>query len=260
MSRTSLANQIIWITGGSAGIGKAIVYNLAVRGARLALTSRSEDELNTVKKEVEVRGSQAIVVPGDVTDAKRMKEIATEIVEHFGRIDMLIANAGTHQPTDPFEFDHEEYMRLMQINFAGMLKCIEACLPNMLERQSGRIVGMASLAGLRGLPTAAAYGASKSAMITFLESARFHLNEKGIEVTIIKPGFVKTPLTDKNDFDMPFLIEADKAARIICKKLEKGRDEISFPIPFNWIIKTGRILPYPIYAFLARRWWNSTRK
>ena len=114
---------------------------------------------------------------------------------------------------------------------------------------------MASLAGYRGLPRAGAYGASKAAAIHFLESIRFHLKTKGITISIVNPGFVKTPLTDKNDFRMPFLIDSDKAAKIICNGIERGKREIAFPWPFKWVLKIARILPDPIYERIVDRCW-----
>ena len=146
-------------------------------------------------------------------------------------------------------------MSIMQLNFGGMLYCIEAVLPGMLERKKGWIAPIASLAGYRGLPRAAAYGASKSAMIHFLESIRFHLKSKGITISIVNPGFVKSPLTDKNDFYMPFLVSASRSAEIICNGIERGKREVAFPFPFNWILKVARMLPDPIYERIVDRLW-----
>ena len=139
------------------------------------MTARNEQALEALRVEIESHGGRALVLPGDVTDANRMKAIATELEAQLGGIDILVANAGTHVFTQPEHFDAREYLALMDLNHGGMLRCIEAVLPAMLKRGSGRIVGISSLAGLRGVPRAAAYGASKAAMINFLESIRFHL-------------------------------------------------------------------------------------
>ncbi|MFM9996657.1 MAG: SDR family NAD(P)-dependent oxidoreductase [Phycisphaerales bacterium] len=248
-----LAGKRVWLTGASTGIGRALALELAARGAVCGLTARSEDALRTLHAEVEGRGGRAIVVPGDVTDLARMKAVAAELNDRLGGIDILIANAGTHLFTRPERFDSEEYLGLMNLNYGGMVRCIEAVLPFMLPRREGRIVGVSSLAGFRGVPRAAAYGASKAAMINFLESLRFHLSRERIGVTIVNPGFVRTPLTDKNDFHMPFLIDADRAARIMCAGIARGRDEISFPVPFNWMIKAMRVIPYPLYKRIMAR-------
>jgi short-subunit dehydrogenase len=184
-----------------------------------------------------------------------MKEIVSRIEAEMGSIDLAIPNAGNHIFTLPERFNSKEYLSLMELNFGGMLHCIEAVLPGMLLRNKGALAPVASLAGYRGLPRAAAYGASKAAMINFLESIRFHLVRRGIIISIVNPGFVKTPLTDKNDFAMPFLIEADKAARIICKGIERQRREIAFPFPFSLILKVAKMLPDPLYEWIVNKCW-----
>lgn len=251
-----LADKRVWLTGASQGIGRSLAHELAARGARLALTARDEHRLKEVGEELKSVGGDFLLTPGDVTDAQRMREIASEIVRRFGGIDILIANAGTHVFTQPESFDAAEYMELMTLNYGGMLNCIEAALPGMLARSSGQIVGVASLAGYRGLPRAAAYGASKAAMINFLESLRFHTALANVQVTIINPGFVKTPLTDKNDFHMPFLIAPDRAARIMCDGIARRRDVIAFPIPFSWLISLLRVIPFPLYKRIMVRAWK----
>ncbi|MCB0320455.1 MAG: SDR family NAD(P)-dependent oxidoreductase, partial [Bdellovibrionales bacterium] len=165
---------------------------------------------------------------------------------------LVVANAGNHIPSDPLNFDAEQYKQLMEVNYFGFLHTLQMSLPLLRKTRSPRIVGISSLAGFRGLPTSAAYGASKAAMTLFLESARFHFEDAGIHTTIVHPGFVKTPLTDKNDFPMPFLIDAEKAAKIICTGISKGKKEIAFPIPFSWFVKALRLLPYPIYEYFVR--------
>ena len=249
---SKLKNQCIWLTGASSGIGRALAFELIRRGARCALTARNGEALSLLINEIETDPDRTLVVTGDVTDADVMKQVATEIHEKFGAIDMLIANAGTHIFTRPENFDSAEYLSLMDINYGGMLRCIEAVLPHMRTANRGSIVGVASLAGYRGLPRAAAYGASKAAMIHFLESLRFHLEREKIDVTIVNPGFVRTPLTDQNDFHMPFLIDADRAATTICNQLERGKRKISFPIPFNWTLEAMRIIPDSLYQFIVK--------
>ncbi|MGJ8637499.1 MAG: SDR family NAD(P)-dependent oxidoreductase [Phycisphaerales bacterium] len=255
-SKTSLQGKRIWLTGASLGIGRSVAHELAARGASVALTARNEEALDSVRHEVEDLGGKALVMPGDVTDLERMKAIVSEVQTEWGGIDILIANAGTHIESDPLEFDTDEYLKLMDINYGGALRCIEAVIPGMLERNSGRIVGVASLAGLRGMPTAAAYSASKGAMINFMQSIRYHLQDRNIGITIVNPGFVRTPLTDKNDFHMPFLIEPEKAARIICSAIARGRSEVSFPFPFSWTIRLLRVLPHPLYNWIMTRVWR----
>ena len=125
----------------------------------------------------------------------------------------------------------------------------------MTARRCGSLEAVASLAGIRGLPRAAAYGASKAALINFKESLRVHLTKYSLKVSVVNPGFVKTPLTDKNDFYMPFLIDSAKAAQIICAGIERGKREISFPFPFSWIVKGGKFLPHWLYEMIVNRLW-----
>jgi len=253
---TTLAGQRVWLTGASMGIGRAVALELARRGAVPILTARSEEKLNDLRDEIVSAGGMAIVQPGDITNLDRMRAIVADVETNHGPIDILVANAGTHRETDPEAFDTDEYMELMNLNYAGMLKCIEAVLPGMITRRSGRLVGVSSLAGLRGMPSAAAYSASKGAVINFLQSLHFHLKAHNVAITIVTPGFVKTPLTDKNDFEMPFMIEAEKAARIICSGIERGKKQISFPFPFSTFIQIVRILPNSLYLWVMSRVWS----
>ncbi|MBX7144848.1 MAG: SDR family NAD(P)-dependent oxidoreductase [Oligoflexia bacterium] len=250
-----LSNKVVWVTGASSGIGEALCFELARRGAKLALTARRAVELKSLAQRLGDYKATCLVKPGDVSDLPGMHRIADEIAGELGAIDFAIANAGTHIESFPEKFDSAQYEFLMNTNYGGMLHCFEAALPHMLCRHCGTLVGMASLAGYRGLPRAAAYGASKSAMIHFMESARFHLERQGIRVTIINPGFVKTPLTDKNDFFMPFLISAERAARYICDGLERERDKISFPPIFATLLEIGRMLPACLYNLIVRGVW-----
>jgi short-subunit dehydrogenase len=252
----NLRGKSVWLTGAGSGIGAALAQELARRGAKLALTARTARALETVAQEVRARGGHAVVFPGDVTNLDEMQRLVPKIEEALVGLDMLVANAGNYVESRPERFDSAEYLALMNVNYGGMLHCMQAVLPGMLARASGTIVGMASLAGYRGLPRGAAYGASKAAMIHFLESARFHLRAGKIKVVIVNPGFVKTRLTDKNDFHMPFLLNPERAACYICDGLESGRDKITFPAPFSWLLELGRIMPFGVYDFLVERQWR----
>jgi len=253
--RLSFSNSCVWLTGASSGIGEALAVELARRGAKVAITARRAEVLESQRQSIAQTGGTVKCFPGDVQDLDAMKRMVSEIESVFGPIDVAIPNAGTHVFTVPEEFNSQEYLDLMNLNFGGMLHCIEAVLPSMLRRGAGAIAPVASLAGYRGLPRAAAYGASKAAMIHFCESIRFHLVRRGITISIVNPGFVKTPLTDKNDFRMPFLVDATTAARTICDGIERGKREIAFPFPFNWVLKFARVLPAPLYESLVNRCW-----
>ena len=255
MAHSPLKNKIVWITGASSGIGEALAYECASRGAITVITARREAELARVCGVILNRGGAALAMPGDVEDLSALKRIASSIESRFGKIDLLIANAGTHIFTKPERFDSKEYLSLMNLNFGGILHSLEAVIPGMLARENGHIVGMASLAGYRGLPRAGAYGASKAAIIHFLESIRFHLSRRGIAVSVVTPGVVKTPLTDRNDFRMPFRISAERAANVICDGIERRAKEISFPKLFSLFLKLARIVPYPLYERVVARLW-----
>jgi short-subunit dehydrogenase len=256
VSKHDFNEKIVWITGASSGIGRALAFEFAKRGAVCALTSRSKEVLEELCGLIKKQNGKSEAYAGDVTDLEQMTRLANQIASELGPIDILMANAGTHIFSKPEMFDTKEYLNLMDINYGGILRSIEAVLPAMQDRGKGHIVGMASLAGFRGLPRAAAYGASKAAISHFLESARFHLEPFHIKVTIVNPGFVRTPLTDKNDFHMPFLTEPEKAAGIICSGIARERKEISFPAPFNWILKFMRVIPYFLYSSIINEIWK----
>lgn len=253
----SMRGRRIWLTGASYGIGHALAMELSRRGANIGLTARSEDKLEQLRCDIEKTGGRAMVLPGDVTDASAMARAAETLRREMGGIDVLVANAGSHVPTDFDSFDVEQCMALMQLNYAGQLNCIAAVLPSMLRDGSGHIVGVASLAGYRGTPSAAAYGASKSAVIHFLESMRFDLEGRGVDVTIVNPGFVRTPLTIRNKFDdMPFIIEPERAARIMSRGIERKRREVTFPVPLNWLTRVLSMLPMALYMLIIRKSWE----
>jgi len=244
-----IRNKLIWVTGASSGIGRAVCLKLASKGADLVITARDQDRLAALKEELLPLGVSVLLAPGDVCDLERMKSIANE----HSAIDILIANAGDYVPSEIDCFNSGQYKSLMDVNYGGLLHCMEAVIPEMIKRGSGVICGVSSVVGYRGIPKAAAYGASKAAMSYFLESARFDLEPHGIKVTVISPGFVKTPLTDKNEFKMPFLVSPEFAANKIVTGIENERLEIHFPWQLSWICKFFRVLPYRLYHFLLSK-------
>ena len=203
----TIRDKVIWLTGASSGIGEALAYELAARGAVLALTSRRADALMLVRDKIISGGGRAYAFTGDVQSLPLMKALAKKIRTEIGPLDILISNAGTHIPTNPAKFDSAEYKQIMDINYGGMLHSIESVLPEMINVRRGYIVAIASLAGYRGLPLGGAYGASKAAMINFLKSIRFQLKEFNIAVTIVNPGFVRTPLSDKDRVKVQYIID-----------------------------------------------------
>jgi NADP-dependent 3-hydroxy acid dehydrogenase YdfG len=248
-----LQGSVVWVTGASSGIGEALLAPLVARGARVAISARRADTLETLASAWRARGADVRAFPLDVTDRAATAAVVKDIERAFGHIDVAVLNAGNHVHGKAWPFDAQQYLDNMTVNFAGMVHGIEALLPGMLARGRGHIAGMSSLAGLRALPTAGAYGASKSAASLMLDAIRFDLEPRGITVTNITPGFVKTPLTDRNKFRMPFLMDVERAAAIVVDGLERGLSEIHFPKPFSWIVKTLRVMPYPMYQWIISR-------
>ena len=242
-----LKNKTIWLTGASSGIGEALAKQLATIDCKLVISARRAEVLQELSDALSPCAAEVCVAPLDITEKQQLTSQFEQIIERVGPIDLLIANAGTHIPTQVEVFDSEQYDFLMQVNYSGALRCLELVLPSMIERRSGHIVGVSSVAGYRGLPRAAAYGASKAALTHFLESLRFDLIKHNVDVTIVNPGFVRTPLTDKNEFPMPFRIEASEAAEIILRGIEQVKKEVHFPWQFSWLMKCMRIIPFSWY-------------
>ena len=232
------------ITGASSGIGHELARELAKRGYALALLARRTELLEQLAREL----PHAVAIPCDVTDAASVKEAVRRAeTELGGPFDLVIANAGVSLPMHATKFNVADAETIFRVNVFGMLYLYDAVIPSMVERRAGRFVGVASLAGLRGVPAAGPYSASKSAMQSFLEAARVELAPYGVGVTIVNPGFVTTPMTAKNRFKMPFLMTADRAARIIANGLDRGKRVIEFPLRMSLLIRTVRALPDALY-------------
>lgn len=233
---------VAWIVGGSSGIGAAVARNLVTRGAKVAISARRTDQLH------EVAGDDMLVVPADVTDAGSLGAAASRITGELGPIDLALLAAGYWKQMDPRSWDTGVFDRHLQVNLTGMSNSIAAVLPDMLARRSGVIAGVSSVAGYRGLAGAEAYGATKAGQINLLESLRVHVAKTGVRVTTVCPGFVRTELTAGNRFPMPFMIEADAAARYICDGLERERTEIVFPARMALLMKASRFVPNRLWT------------
>lgn len=234
---------IAWVTGASAGIGRAVAEELARRGWQVAISARREADLEAMA----AANPKFIAVPCDITDAAGVAAAVSRI-EGTGRpIALALLNAGTYVPTEITAFDLDAWKRQIDVNLNGTAACLAALLPGMLARQAGQIGIVSSVSGYRGLPRAAAYGAGKAALINLAESLRLELAPRGVCVSLINPGFIRTPLTDKNDFPMPFLMEVAPAASRLVDGLASGRFETTFPKRFTWMLKLLRLLPYALY-------------
>jgi short-subunit dehydrogenase len=244
-----MSGRLVWITGASSGIGEALAQRLTADGDRVAASARSEDKLQAM-----AAGSGGIQpFPVDATDPEAVARTLAAIEQRLGAVDTAVLAAGTHQPVDATEFKAAELARLLEINVVGVANCLEALMPRMIARGRGEILIVSSVAGYRGLPTSAYYGASKAALINLAESLKFDLDRHGVRMRLIDPGFVRTPLTDKNAFAMPFLIEAEEAAHRIARGLGRSGFEITFPRRFTFMLKVLRCLPYRLYFPLVAR-------
>ena len=235
------------ITGASAGIGLSLASELARRGYRVALSARRADLLAENVDALTRSGHEAIGVPCDVTDSEAVRNFVEHVRSSWGPIDLAVANAGIGMPTPASKFVLEDAELVMRTNFFGTLYLFDAVIPQMVERRAGRFAGIASLAGLRGVPGASMYSASKAAMQAFLEASRIELRSRGVGVTVVNPGFIRTDMTAKNRFPMPFIMPVDKAAAIIARGIEKGARQIEFPIPMSLMVRSARMMPPAIY-------------
>ena len=242
-----LDGRVAWVVGASSGIGAAVARELAARGARVAVSARRPQRL------AEVAGERMLVVPVDVTARAEVRAAAEQVRARLGPIDLVVLAAGHWQQMPAGTWDADSFEKHLQVNLVGMSNGIAAVLPEMVQRRQGVIAGVASVAGYRGLSGSEAYGATKAAQINLLESLRLSVRRLGVHVTTVCPGFVRTEMTAANDFPMPFLIEADEAARAICDGLERDRSEIVFPTRMAVLMKLARLLPVGLWAALAGR-------
>jgi short-subunit dehydrogenase len=258
--RSSISNpasRLLWITGASSGIGRATALRFATAGWTVVASARNGAALAALAAEAEGLAGRIVPVPLDVTDAAAIQAAVSHLETDIGPIGLAILNAGTHAVINVRRFETAVFEQLFRLNVLGTANCIAAILPRMLRRGVGEIAIVASLAGYRGLPTAAAYGASKAALINLAEALKLDLVGTGVSARLINPGFVRTPLTDRNEFPMPFLIDAEAAAQRIFDGLAGSAFEIAFPRRFAWMLKFLRILPYRLYFPLVRRFTGS---
>jgi NAD(P)-dependent dehydrogenase (short-subunit alcohol dehydrogenase family) len=247
---------VAWITGGSSGIGASLARELAARGATVAITARRGPLLDQIAATAEGPGS-VHAYPGDVRDRDGMLETTDRIRRELGAIDLAVLGAGTWKQVDVARWDSTAIRDHIETNLLGMVNSLDALVPEMIERRAGRIVGIASVAGYRGYTRAEAYGTTKAAEINLLESLRIDLAPLGVVVQTVNPGFVRTPLTMRNEFPMPFMIEAPDAARRIVRTIERDKAEAVFPLPYLLGMKLVRLAPVRPYtrvsAWLAER-------
>lgn len=241
-----MQQEIIWITGASSGIGLALTELLASRGNRLVISSRNSSEL----EEIAARYDNVQPLPLDVGDASAVAQAKLQLQTLIPHLDRVILNAGSCEYFDPLEPDWSMMARIAQVNYLGLVNSVAICLDLLKKSQQPHLIGVSSLAIHAPFPRAEAYGASKAAVNYFLDCLRLDVAQFGIDVSIVEPGFVDTPLTRKNNFPMPFLLSPNEAAKRMVQALDKPRDKRPFTIRFPrrlWcLLKLMNLFP---------RWW-----
>jgi NADP-dependent 3-hydroxy acid dehydrogenase YdfG len=242
-------NKLVWITGGGSGIGKALAIALSALGWHVIISGRTESKLKLVSDQY----SSIDHLTLDVTDRLANVKVFNTIFDQWGCPSLAILNAGDYTPMSVDNFDLDLIHKLNSVNYLGVINGLASVLPSMKALHKGQILIMSSVAGYRGLPDAAPYGATKAALINFAESLHMPLKKEGILLRVVNPGFVSTELTEQNDFKMPAQISAEKAAERIIDALDNDSFEITFPKRFTYILKLLRCLPYSWYFYLITK-------
>jgi short-subunit dehydrogenase len=243
-----MKQKIIWITGASSGIGRALSLEMATRGWMVSATARSVEKL----RELAQANANIHAYPGDVADMARMKDIVAQIERDHGAIDTAVLNAGIYLHTRAVPFEREKYIEQININQIGSINGLAALLPRMTARHAGAIWIVSSVTGFSGIPTAAAYGSTKAALINMAECLKFDLDKHGVHMGLINPGFVDTPMINKSAYAKPFMISPQEAARRIADGMVKRKFEITFPRRLSLIYRLGSMLPYALYFPVMR--------
>ena len=239
----------IWVTGASTGIGRAVAEKFSKEGWRVAISARREELLKNIAQD-----NNIFDYPLDVTNEKKVEEVFWKILEDFKSIDLCIFNAGTYEPKLEKEISQEQIRKTMEVNFFGVVNCIKAVEKYFKNVKNGHISIVSSIAGYRGLPNSSGYGPSKAALSNLAESLYFDFKKHNVKISLISPGFIKTPMTDKNEFRMPFIKSPEFAAEKIYNGLIKSNAfEITFPKQLTIIFKLFKFLPNRIYLFLINK-------
>ena len=258
MYRAKPADGIAWITGASTGIGRSLAHELAEDGFTVALTARSADKLAIVQSEIIAAGGRALIAAGDVTDEKSMAALI-ETIEANGPIALAIFNAGNYWENSGKSLEMRTFRDTYEINVFGVLNGLIPIVEKFKQRKQGHVVIVSSVSGYTGLPKASAYASSKAAMINMAECLYFDFEPINIGIQIVTPGFIDTPLTEKNDFSMPALMPVEKAARRMAGGFKTQAFEITFPRRFTWFLKLLAKLPYSVY-FRAIEYTTGSKK
>ena len=236
----------IWITGASSGIGKALAEKFASEGWKVAVSARRKEILDEMSSHENI-----FSYPLDVTNQDQIKISFEKIIEDFNGLDLCVFSSGTYDPKLEQEINVKQNKFVMETNFFGVLYCINAVENYFKNKKNGHISIVSSVAAYRGLPNSSGYGPSKAALTNLTESLYFDFKKHNVRISLVSPGFIKTPLTDKNEFPMPFIKSPEFAAEKMFNGLTKSKAfEIHFPKALTIILKIFRVLPYKIYLFL----------
>ncbi len=249
-SSENTENRVAWVTGASTGIGRALALRLAKDGWNVAASARSVENLNSLAAEFPER---IHAFPLDVTHEEETIATVDAIEKTLGSLDLVILNAGSYKPLSATSFDTRAFGDMVTLNLMGTVHCLGAVMPKMIARRAGHLAVVASVAGYVGLPSSAAYGATKAGLINMCQALYPELKAENVKLSLINPGFVDTPLTRRNDFPMPFLISADAAVESILAGLKSKRFEIVFPWKMALAIKFLALLPDRLRFALTRR-------
>lgn len=239
----SFAGQVAVITGASSGIGWALARTLAAEGCKVGLVARRREQLADLAGQIEKAGGSAAFAVADVADRTQTVAAIHDLAARLGPVDLLVANAGVGAPTTVEPFNVGDIEKQFQVNVLGIVYSLEAVLPQMIQRRRGHVVAISSLAAYKGLPGESAYTSSKAAVNVFMDGLRVQLRSKGIAVTTICPGFVLTPMTEVNEFKMPWLLTAEEAAKRIVRALKRKRKVYNFPWQTALLMKCARWAP-----------------
>jgi short-subunit dehydrogenase len=251
---TNFEQLNVWIIGASSGIGKASASWFADQGANLILSARRLENLEELKSSIPLKSQSQYIhsTALDVTSTEQVSQALSQVLSIWNKIDLILFVSGIYTPVRADGFDMGITSKMIDTNLMGPMRVVSAVMPQFLKQGFGHIALVGSVAGYSGLPKSLVYGPTKAALLNFAESLYYDLKPKGINVHIICPGFVETPATAINDFQMPALISAEQAAKEIGAGLQRGDFEIHFPKKFSYFLKFLRILPYPIYFWLLK--------
>ena len=248
---TSFENLKVWVIGASSGIGEACARQLLEKGAKVILSARRKENLQAIAAKFDANNS--LIIPVDVNSSEEVRAGYDNIKKEWGQIDLLLYVSGIYEPIRASNIDLERVERTVRTNIMGPMVACATVLPDLIGNQAGGVAIVSSVAGYSGLPKSLAYGPTKAALINFCESLYYDLKPAGVSVYMINPGFVKTEATAKNDFHMPGLIGSEEAALHILNGMARGDFDIHFPKGFTRFLKFLRILPYPVYFYLLRK-------